>query len=273
MPGLARKSSLGNRTATRRNRCERSPRGSWAIAGRSPCAVRDGGGWLEHRGRAGKRRRRHAGRRRRAVPRQRHAGAAHVQTRWHPVDGHGDGHIEPAQRAERRSCGCGDSDRCSPTNPRTSPLLLSAPPPTSPWPISSVTTPASESALRVPNCRLTWELGEDGYLDTLWLLATDSWASVQDTLVRQAGVRRLWDEAAAGYSRWVQSGRPGRDRYGVSVTADRQSVWLDDPANPYLGGFWPLTRTHRHSEPNRTPRPCFDRRSEPNRSVRKALAA
>lgn len=88
--------------------------------------------------------------------------------------------------------------------------------------------------LRVPNCRLTWELGEDGYLDTLWLLATDSWASVQDTLVRQAGVRRLWEEAAAGYSRWVQSGRPGRDRYGVSVTADRQSVWLDDPANPIL---------------------------------------
>lgn len=61
--------------------------------------------------------------------------------------------------------------------------------------------------LRVPDCRLTWALGEDGYLDTLWLLAPD------------------W---------WLRSGRPRRNRYGVTVTADRQSVWLDDPSNPVL---------------------------------------
>jgi hypothetical protein len=28
--------------------------------------------------------------------------------------------------------------------------------------------------LRVPDCRLSWDLGEDGYLSTLWLLAPDS---------------------------------------------------------------------------------------------------
>ncbi len=86
--------------------------------------------------------------------------------------------------------------------------------------------------LHVPECRLTWELGEDGYLDTMWLLAPDSWVSVRGTVVRQAGARRLWDEAATGYSWWVQSGRPRRNQYGVTVTADRQSLWLDDPANP-----------------------------------------
>jgi protein-L-isoaspartate(D-aspartate) O-methyltransferase len=86
--------------------------------------------------------------------------------------------------------------------------------------------------LNVPDCRLTWELGEDGYLETLWLLAPDAWASVRNLEVRQAGVRRLWDEATAGYSRWLQSGRPCRDQYGVSVTPDRQYVWLDHPANP-----------------------------------------
>ncbi|MGH3932312.1 MAG: methyltransferase domain-containing protein [Pseudonocardiaceae bacterium] len=86
--------------------------------------------------------------------------------------------------------------------------------------------------LHVPDCRLTWELGEDGYLDTLWLLAPDAWASVRDMVVRQAGARRLWDEAAAGYSWWLQAGKPGRNRYGVTVTADRQSVWLDDASNP-----------------------------------------
>ncbi|MGH3721945.1 MAG: methyltransferase domain-containing protein [Pseudonocardiaceae bacterium] len=86
--------------------------------------------------------------------------------------------------------------------------------------------------LRVPDCRLTWELGDDGYLSTLWLLAPDSWASVHDTVVRQAGTRRLWDEVTTAYSRWQLSGRPSRDRYGVTVTADRQWVWLDDPTQP-----------------------------------------
>ena len=28
--------------------------------------------------------------------------------------------------------------------------------------------------LRVPDCRLSWDLGDDGYLSTLWLLAPDS---------------------------------------------------------------------------------------------------
>ncbi|HWR48546.1 MAG TPA: hypothetical protein VN327_13180 [Pseudonocardiaceae bacterium] len=73
--------------------------------------------------------------------------------------------------------------------------------------------------LRVPDCRLTWELGQDGYLSTLWLLAPDSWACVHDTVVRQAGARRLWDEVSTAYSWWQHSGRPTRHQYGVTVTA------------------------------------------------------
>jgi protein-L-isoaspartate(D-aspartate) O-methyltransferase len=49
--------------------------------------------------------------------------------------------------------------------------------------------------------------------------------------VRQHGPRRLWDEAEAAYSAWVEHGKPARDRYGMTVTADRQVVWLDQPAN------------------------------------------
>jgi protein-L-isoaspartate(D-aspartate) O-methyltransferase len=86
--------------------------------------------------------------------------------------------------------------------------------------------------LHVPDCRLTWELGDDGYLETLWLLAPDSWAAIRGDIVRQAGARRLWQEAVAGYAWWLRSGRPGRDRYGVTVAADRQEVWLDHPDNP-----------------------------------------
>jgi protein-L-isoaspartate(D-aspartate) O-methyltransferase len=83
--------------------------------------------------------------------------------------------------------------------------------------------------LRVPDCRLSWDLGDDGYLSTLWLLAPDSWASVQGSTVRQVGLRRLFDEVISAYTWWQHAGRPPRERYGVTVTSAGQSVWLDDP--------------------------------------------
>lgn len=93
-------------------------------------------------------------------------------------------------------------------------------------------TPVSVSACGYPTAGCPGDLGEDGYLSTLWLLAPDSWASVADTVVRQAGVRRLWDEVISAYCWWQQSGRSSRDRYGVTVTAQGQAVWLDDPTRP-----------------------------------------
>ncbi|MEU5399191.1 methyltransferase domain-containing protein [Streptomyces sp. NPDC005963] len=41
-------------------------------------------------------------------------------------------------------------------------------------------------------------------------------------------------------SLWEREGRPQRDRFGVTVTADHQWAWLDDPGGPYA---WPLGRT------------------------------
>ena len=86
--------------------------------------------------------------------------------------------------------------------------------------------------LHVPDCRLSWDLGEDGYLSTLWLLAPDSWACVQDNTVRQTGARRLFDEVTSAYAWWQHADRPHRDRYGVTITTEGQRVWLDDPARP-----------------------------------------
>jgi protein-L-isoaspartate O-methyltransferase len=94
--------------------------------------------------------------------------------------------------------------------------------------------------LRVPDCRLSWELGEDGYLSTLWLLGPDSWACVQDSIVRQAGPRRLFDEVISAYSWWQRAGCPHRDRYGVTVTAQGQWVWLDDPTRPVTDPELPI---------------------------------
>jgi protein-L-isoaspartate(D-aspartate) O-methyltransferase len=39
------------------------------------------------------------------------------------------------------------------------------------------------------------------------------------------------------YALWEREGRPTRDRYGLTVTAEREWAWLDDPEGPYV---WPL---------------------------------
>lgn len=49
--------------------------------------------------------------------------------------------------------------------------------------------------------------------------------------VQQAGPRRLWDEVADAYGRWVAWERPARGRCGMTVSAGGQVVWLDDPDN------------------------------------------
>jgi protein-L-isoaspartate(D-aspartate) O-methyltransferase len=39
------------------------------------------------------------------------------------------------------------------------------------------------------------------------------------------------------YALWEREGRPGRGRYGMTVSAGRAWAWLDDPEGPYA---WPL---------------------------------
>ncbi|WP_224279394.1 methyltransferase domain-containing protein [Streptomyces sp. LS1784] len=75
---------------------------------------------------------------------------------------------------------------------------------------------------------------------TLWLYSRDtlSWASVdyeQDRTeyeVYQSGPRNLWDEVEAAWRWWDEQGRPGFERFGLTVTPDGQTVWLDSPTNP-----------------------------------------
>lgn len=91
---------------------------------------------------------------------------------------------------------------------------------------------------RVPGCRPFSVPEDDGSVMT-WFVdhATGAWASLRyepgttEFEVRQAGRRRLWDEIDAAYRWWHAAGSPGPDRYGVTVTRDRQTVWLDEPGN------------------------------------------
>ncbi|MEU4355725.1 methyltransferase domain-containing protein [Streptomyces virginiae] len=85
----------------------------------------------------------------------------------------------------------------------------------------------------------TVERYDDGAY-TLWTYSTDtlSWASADyepgaDSFdVVQSGPRRLWDETEAAYLWWDVQGRPGFDRFGLTVDSDGERAWLDSPDHP-----------------------------------------
>ncbi|MFH8794882.1 methyltransferase domain-containing protein [Streptomyces sp. NPDC017941] len=69
-------------------------------------------------------------------------------------------------------------------------------------------------------------------------LTDRSWACVlfrggAATRVWQSGPRRLWDEVEAAVRWWEEQGRPGIDRFGLTVESDgRTTAWLDAPDHP-----------------------------------------
>lgn len=91
----------------------------------------------------------------------------------------------------------------------------------------------------VPSVFWRAERYEDGAY-TLWLYSRDtlSWASVDYERGRttyevyQSGPRNLWDEVEAAWRWWDEQGRPGLDRFGLTVGPDGHTVWLDKPENP-----------------------------------------
>ncbi|MFF3110222.1 methyltransferase domain-containing protein [Kitasatospora sp. NPDC057904] len=84
----------------------------------------------------------------------------------------------------------------------------------------------------------------EGVADRLWIASTDrsSWAAVdhdgsdEDVFtVHQRGPRRLWDEIEAAHRWWIANGRPGPERFGLTVTPKGHQAWLDTPADS-----WPM---------------------------------
>ncbi|MGH3326826.1 MAG: methyltransferase domain-containing protein [Streptomycetales bacterium] len=96
--------------------------------------------------------------------------------------------------------------------------------------------------VQVPGCRYTVGWGSGGEADecTLWLADPDtgSWAcadyepGLAEFAVEQYGPRRLWEEVEAAYRWWGHAGRPARERFGLTVTPEKQTVWLDGPDDP-----------------------------------------
>lgn len=93
--------------------------------------------------------------------------------------------------------------------------------------------------LQVPCATLTVELnkfGEDHHILELDDVTTQSWArldahltSPHPLVVHQLGPRQLWDEAVAAYDWWYDHDKPDPTRYGMTMTTDTQTVWLDNP--------------------------------------------
>ena len=55
-----------------------------------------------------------------------------------------------------------------------------------------------------------------------------SWARLFEGIVTQGGARKLWDDVESTHRRWVEAGRPSRDRYRLAITRQSQQVLLDD---------------------------------------------
>jgi hypothetical protein len=70
-----------------------------------------------------------------------------------------------------------------------------------------------------------------------WFLHPDgSWAALETGPERRAwaysdGLHGLWARIEEIAAAWVADGRPGVGRYGLTVTADVNTVWLDEPGN------------------------------------------
>jgi protein-L-isoaspartate(D-aspartate) O-methyltransferase len=70
-----------------------------------------------------------------------------------------------------------------------------------------------------------------------------SWARLDRTqdgsqIVTEGGSRNLWLEVEHLYQQWHGWHRPSRERFGLSVTTERQWIWLDDPHGQH---HWELT--------------------------------
>ncbi|MGW2802907.1 hypothetical protein [Streptomyces sp. NPDC001221] len=84
--------------------------------------------------------------------------------------------------------------------------------------------------LTVPDVGFASERGDNGLVNAVELWTSDgSWARAEHRTVRQAGPRLLWDAVEAAHMLFAEHGRPGRERFGVTVTREGQRIWLDHP--------------------------------------------
>lgn len=94
---------------------------------------------------------------------------------------------------------------------------------------------ALAAAVRCPGMGLLSVDNNDGSFSLLLFEAGDpqgAWASCDwepgatDYEVTQYGDRRLWDEAEAAFTWWVDNGTPGEEHFGVTVDEQGERLWF-----------------------------------------------
>ncbi|MFG1704779.1 methyltransferase [Nonomuraea sp. M3C6] len=87
--------------------------------------------------------------------------------------------------------------------------------------------------LAVPQAQHGWA----GEILTLHDVEMGSHADVRPSeggewLVHQYGPQRLWDRVERAIETWQEAGQPHQSGFGLTVTPERQSVWLGNPDGP-----------------------------------------
>jgi protein-L-isoaspartate(D-aspartate) O-methyltransferase len=59
-----------------------------------------------------------------------------------------------------------------------------------------------------------------------------SWCHIREGVIEEGGPTPLWAEVERAYGWWRGQGEPGWQRFGLTVTADAQTLWLDEPGQP-----------------------------------------
>ncbi|MCX4664503.1 protein-L-isoaspartate(D-aspartate) O-methyltransferase [Streptomyces uncialis] len=92
------------------------------------------------------------------------------------------------------------------------------------------------AGLLVPDCVLLRDRRGDTVSVWLYGLTDRSWAAalltdgVPRSTVHQSGPRHLWDELTGAHRWWTGHGSPSAERFGITVTPEGGTAWLDDPA-------------------------------------------
>lgn len=88
---------------------------------------------------------------------------------------------------------------------------------------------------REPAIQGVWRVDRDG-AELLCVQARDgAWAEIDvipqhgHHAVAQGGPRRIWDRIEPAATLWRRLGQPCADRFGLTVTAGHQRLWLDTP--------------------------------------------
>ncbi|GHA65214.1 methyltransferase domain-containing protein [Streptomyces termitum] len=112
-----------------------------------------------------------------------------------------------------------------------------------PWAVAGDDLSAQFSVgLAVPDVWHVWQPNPvPGVMSRLWLGTADatSWAAVdydgeteEEFKVYQHGPASLWNAVKDAYTWWVDQGRPDPGRFGMTVTPEGQTAWLDGPDRP-----------------------------------------